>query len=257
MRHGWLLMAAALLALPALAQDDDAPVPEVRTYELKVVGVYRPLALKGRTIKEAREVYLQPLKATGPIDALVGETLQVHRKVPVPALVDFAVKPKAKKAAKVKARKKKKKRRLTRAELRQLAEEKAAAAKIAAAAAKAKKAAPVVESVAPPAVVAVKTAPIETRVAAVKVVAVRSGVVVAHAVDAEGESLAVGGAVPAVMAGDVARLEVTPPPPPPPPSLSPKEQGVLDADRQVTEKEDHRRRNPPKKYRRAKTRWKL
>ena len=103
----------------------------------------------------------------------------------------------------------------------------------------------------------VKTAPMEVKVGQVKVVAVRSGVVVAQAVETMGAPSAVGGAVPAVMAGDLARLELRPPAPPPPPSLSAAEQSVLDADRKVTEKEDHRRRHPPKKYKRAKMRWKL
>ncbi len=271
-----MILWVCLLAVPSWAAPDDALRPretpnkdaevtpsegagvtpkndaEVRKYELRVVGVYRPIALKGRTIDTPREVYLQPLSASGPIDALIGETLDVHRRVPVPASVDFTPKPMAKPDAE-KPKKKRKQRRLTRAEKRALA---ASRAKKAAKAAKAP-VKPKVESITRPGPVPVKTAAIEVLVAQVKVVEVRSGIVVAHATTPMGDAQAVAGALPAVMAGDIARLEVLPPAAPPPPPLTPKEKAILDADRKVLEKEDRRRRNPPTKYQRPNVRWKL
>ncbi len=252
----WALLSC--FAAQAAAQDvEKGAEPELRKYELKVVGIYRSVELKGRTVATPREVYLQPLSASGPLEALVGQTLDVFRPgVPVPASVDFVDTPKAK--AKTGKKKKRKKRRRPRKKSKAAA--KLAAAKKAAAPAEVAPKAPPrpeaerVERLAPR---PVKTVAMEVMVGKVKVVAVRSGVVVANAHDTPEGAPAVAGTLPAVMAGDLARLEVAPPAPPPPPSLTPAEKSVLDADRKVTEKEDHRRRNPPKKYKRAKMRWKL
>ena len=255
----WALLTS-LAGFATAAEPEEGAKPELQKYELKVVGVYRSVELQGRTVATPREVYLQPLSASGPIDALVGQTLDVHRRVPVPASIDFVEKPGAAKAGDKKSAKKQRKprrrprKRIKPEEATRLGAGAKPAAKPAAAAAAA---APAGERVARPGARPVKTAPMEVKVGQVKVVAVRSGVVVAQAVETMGAPSAVGGAVPAVMAGDLARLELRPPAPPPPPSLSAAEQSVLDADRKVTEKEDHRRRHPPKKYKRAKMRWKL
>ncbi len=259
------IVAWSLLAVFAVAAEGEEPAePEMRKYALKVVGVYRPIALKGRTVMAPREVYLQPISASGPLEALVGKTLEVRRRVPVPALVDFAApKPKAKKRVKKKKKRKAaKKRRRSRAAMKRAAKERAEAeakakAEVEAKAQAAKQRAPRVDTVVRPVAPTVKTAPIDVVVGRIKVVTVRPGVVVAHALLPAGEGTAVAGALPAVMAGDVARLEVRPPAPPPPPSLSKAEQRRLEAERKVTEKEDHRRRHPLKKYERPKMRWKL
>ncbi|MEZ4436520.1 MAG: hypothetical protein R3F65_29315 [bacterium] len=84
-----LAVLTLLLAHPAAAE------PEAR-YELQVVAVHRPLDLEGRFTTGPREVYLQPIgEPTGPLDALVGETLVVVRTAPVPAVVPITAAPAA------------------------------------------------------------------------------------------------------------------------------------------------------------------
>ncbi len=277
-----LLPALLVLCGPGHAQEADVAGGAAQRYEFRVVGVYRPVDLHGRTVQAPREVYLQPLSASGPISALVGQTIDVHRQVAVPASVPFADKPKPKKRAEKPAKKKKKKkkakrRRMSRAarkkaaaekaakekaEAEKAAAEKAAAEKAAEEQAKKKAAAPPppdkIARVAPP---TVKTTTITVPVGKVRVVEIRGDVVVAlvvqDGVDGLGGPMAPAGAVPAVMAGDLARHEVQPPPPEPPPPLSDAEAAKLEEERKATEREDRRRRNPLKRYERRKMRWKL
>lgn len=83
-----IALLMTLLATPALA---DPAAPRGARYELQVVAVHRPLDLDGRFTTAPREVFLQPLgEPTGPLDALVGHTLTVVRRAPVPAVVPIA-----------------------------------------------------------------------------------------------------------------------------------------------------------------------
>lgn len=60
--------------------------------EFVVVGVYRPVEMVGRVVTVPREIYLQATRGSeGSLNDMVGQTLDVRRRVPVPAAVETAV----------------------------------------------------------------------------------------------------------------------------------------------------------------------
>lgn len=77
-----------------MAQPKTEPTADATRYVLQVVGIYRPLELEGRFVEIPREVYLQAIATpSGPLEALIGQTLDVTRRMPVPAMMPMAPAP--------------------------------------------------------------------------------------------------------------------------------------------------------------------
>lgn len=215
-----LMAALALVSALRPVSAAEAGAPAAQRFELTVVGVYRPVDLEGRTIATPREVYLQARGEGASLADLVGRTLTVHRRVPVPASVPMktdAAEP----------------------------EEATAAAEVVHPA---------------PATVPSRRIEVEVgRLEVVSIrgdVAIAR--VRTDGVRPEGDQPpATWVELPAVLVGDVARLVVAPPPLSPPPPLSAEERRRLEAEREALERDLARRGKKRPPYERKVMKWKL